>query len=125
MKKILMMSILSTIFGLFSCNAQSKKFESVDVATFAKVIADSTVVLLDVRTPEEYEEAHIGNAINIDVLQDSFESKATSILPKNKKIALYCRSGKRSKKAANILAAKGYRIVELTTGYLGWIEAKK
>lgn len=125
MKKILIMSILSTIFGLLSCNAQSKKFESVDVATFAKVIADSTVVLLDVRTPEEYEEAHIGNAINIDLLQDSFESKATSILPKNKKIALYCRSGKRSKKAANILAAKGYRIVELNTGYLGWIEAKK
>ena len=126
MKKILMMSILSTIFGLFSCNAQSNKFESVDVATFAKVIADTTVVLLDVRTPEEYEEAHIGgNAINIDVLQDSFESKTTSILPKDKKIALYCRSGKRSKKAANILAAKGYKIIELNTGYLGWIEAKK
>ena len=79
MKKILIMSILSTIFGLLSCNAQSKKFESVDVATFAKVIADSTVVLLDVRTPEEYEEAHIENAINIDVLQDNFESKAISI----------------------------------------------
>lgn len=125
MKKILMMSILSTIFGLFSCNAQSNKFESVDVTTFAKVIADTTVVLLDVRTPEEYEEAHIGNAINIDVLQDSFESKAISILPKDKKIALYCRSGKRSKKAANILAAKGYKVVELNTGYLGWIEAKK
>ena len=119
------MSILSTIFGLLSCNAQSKKFESVDVATFAKVIADTTVVLLDVRTPEEYEEAHIGNAINIDVLQDSFESKAISILPKDKKIALYCRSGKRSKKAANILAAKGYKIIELNTGYLGWIEANK
>ena len=88
MKKILMMSILSTIFGLFSCNAQSNKFESVDVATFAKVIADTTVVLLDVRTPEEYEEAHIGNAINIDVLQDNFESNAISVLPKDKKIAL-------------------------------------
>ena len=125
MKKILIMSILSTIFGLLSCNAQSNKFESVDVATFAKVIADTTVVLLDVRTPEEYEEAHIGNAINIDVLQDNFESNAISILPKNKKIALYCRSGKRSKKAANILAAKGYKIIELNTGYLGWIEAKK
>ena len=125
MKKILMMSILSTIFGLFGCNAQSNKFESVDVATFAKVIADTTVVLLDVRTPEEYEEAHIGNAINIDVLQDNFESNAISVLPKDKKIALYCRSGKRSKKAANILAAKGYKIIELNTGYFGWIEAKK
>ena len=74
---------------------------------------------------DEYTKYYIWNAINIDVLQDNFESKAISILPKDKKIALYCRSGKRSKKAANILAAKGYKIIELNTGYLGWIEAKK
>ena len=59
------------------------------------------------------------------MLQDNFESNAISVLPKDKKIVLYCRSGKRSKKAANILAAKGYKIIELNTGYLGWIEAKK
>lgn len=125
MKKILIMSLLSTVFGLFSCNAQSDKFESIDAESFAKVIADTSVVRLDVRTPEEYTEGHIDGAININVLDGAFESKATSILPKEKTIALYCRSGNRSKRAANILAGKGYKVIELSTGYLGWVRAHK
>ena len=86
------MSLLGTIFGLFSCNAQSEKsgsdngFKSVEVEEFAKVIADTAVVRLDVRTADEYAEGHIDNAINIDVLKDDFESKATATLPKDKTI---------------------------------------
>lgn len=116
------MSLLSAIFGLFSCNAQSpdSAFKSVEVEEFAKVIADTAVIRLDVRTPEEYAEGHIDNAINIDVLNDSFESKAISTLPKDKTIALYCRSGRRSKNAAKILSANGYTVVELNSGYNGW-----
>ena len=122
MKKILTMSLLSVIFGLFSCNAQSpdNAFKSVEVEEFAKVIADTAVIRLDVRTPEEYAEGHIDNAVNIDVQKDSFEKKAVSTLPKNKTIALYCRSGRRSKNAAKILSANGYNVVELNSGYNGW-----
>ena len=126
MKKILIMSILGTIFGLFSCNAQSEDsvshnaFKSVEVEEFAKVIADTTVIRLDVRTQEEYAEGHIDNAINIDVKKDDFESKAISALPKDKTIAVYCRGGRRSKKAAKILTANGYTVVELNSGYKGW-----
>ena len=80
---------------MFSCNAQNEKsdsaFKSVEVEEFAKVIADTAVVRLDVRTADEYAEGHIDNAINIDVLKDDFESKATATLPKDKTIALYCR----------------------------------
>ena len=75
---------------------------------------------IDVRTAEEYAGDHIDNAINIDVLNDSFESKAVSTLPKDKTIALYCRSGRRSKNAAKILSANGYTVVELNSGYNGW-----
>lgn len=125
-KKIVIMGLLSAIFGLFSCQAQSdKKFVSVDADEFEKIIADTAVIRLDVRTPEEYQEGHIDGAINIDVQNDSFEGKATSTLSKDKTIALYCRSGRRSKKAANILSAKGYKIIELDTGYSGWVAYKR
>lgn len=124
------MSLLGTIFGLFSCNAQSEKsgsdngFKSVEVEEFAKVIADTAVIRLDVRTADEYAEGHIDNAINIDVLKDDFESKATATLPKDKTIALYCRSGRRSKNAAKILTKNGYTVVELNSGYNGWKSKK-
>lgn len=122
------MSLLGAIFGLFSCNAQNEKsgstFKSVEVEEFAKVIADTAVVRLDVRTADEYAEGHIDNAINIDVQKDDFESKATATLPKDKTIALYCRSGRRSKNAAKILTANGYTVVELNSGYKGWVGNK-
>ena len=130
MKKIIIMSLLGTIFGLFSCNAQSEKsgsdngFKSAEVEEFAKVIADTAVVRLDVRTADEHAEGHIDNAINIDVLKDDFESKATATLPKDKTIALYCRSGRRSKNAAKILTKNGYTVVELNSGYNGWKSKK-
>ena len=122
MKRILVMGLFGALLGLFSCNAQSSDnaFRSVEVEEFARVIADTAVVRLDVRTPEEFAEGHIDNAINIDVKNDSFESKALSTLPKDKTIALYCRSGRRSKNAAKILSAHGYTVVELNSGYNGW-----
>ena len=122
MKRIFAMGIFSAILGFFSCNAQNpdNAFKSVEVEEFAKVIADTAVIRLDVRTPEEYAEGHIDNAVNIDVQNDSFEKKAVSTLPKDKTIALYCRSGRRSKNAAKILSANGYTVVELSSGYNGW-----
>ena len=123
--RLTIMSLLTMICSLFSCSGQAQGFKSVEVDEFERVIADTAVFRLDVRTPEEYAEGHIEGAQNIDVLNDTFEEKACAVLPKAKTIALYCRSGKRSKKAADILAAKGFQIVELNTGYLGWTNAGK
>ena len=89
MKKFVIMSVLSVVLGFFSCNAQSKGYKSVDAKSFAKIIKDTAVVRLDVRTPEEYAEGHIEKAINIDVMNNNFETTAMSILPQNKTIALY------------------------------------
>ena len=50
---------------------------------------------------------------------------AAETLSKDKPVALYCRSGNRSKKAARILAEKGYQVVELETGFRGWAAAGK
>lgn len=114
------MSILCSFFGLFGCKAQNAGFKTVDPKEFAEVIADTSVVLLDVRTADEYNEGHIDGALNIDVLKGDFEKKACSAIAEGKTVALYCRSGNRSKKAASILAGR-YTVIELGTGYTGWV----
>lgn len=125
MKKIRIVSLVSLLCAFFSCHAQDREFESVSSDAFEKLIADTSVVRLDVRTAEEFEAGHIENAINIDVLKDDFEANALSILPVGKVLAVYCRSGRRSKKAAHILVKRGYKVIELDQGYNGWVESGK
>ncbi|MDO4497992.1 MAG: rhodanese-like domain-containing protein, partial [Bacteroidales bacterium] len=113
MSKFYIMSILTALMSLFSCQAQNnnnKGYESLSVEAYEQAIADSMVVRLDVRTAEEFAEGHIEKALNIDVLKSDFEQKATSTLPKDKTIAVNCRSGKRSKNAAEILVKNGFKV---------------
>lgn len=119
MKKI--MGILTMLCSLFGCNAQTEGFKSLSVEEYAKAIEDTTIVRLDVRTAEEYAEGHIANTINIDVLKDDFEPKAVAALPKDRTIAVNCRSGKRSKNAARILVKNGFKVIELDAGYNEWV----
>ena len=123
-KKVLITIVKSILFfGLFG---QTNKFKTVDVAEFAKVVSDTSYVVLDVRTPAEHAEGHIpGTHFNIDVLEDGYTETVLDKLPKDKPVALYCRSGNRSKKAARILAENGYQVVELGTGFRGWAAAGK
>ena len=124
MKRIILIIIMGFSFlGLFG---QTNKFKTVDVNEFEKFIADTAVILLDVRTPAEHAEGYIsGTHYNIDVLEDTYTKIATETLPKDKPVALYCRSGNRSKNAAKILADNGYEVVELGTGFRGWVAAGK
>lgn len=118
MKRIL--GVLTTICALVGCQPNRAMYQSVDVATFAEIIQDSNVVLLDVRTQSEYDAGHIPNAILIDVTQADFLLKCKQQLPLDKTIALYCRSGNRSKKAAQLLSQEKYTVVELNTGFNSW-----
>ena len=113
--------ILTMLCSLVGCNAQSEGFKSLSVEEYAKAIEDTTIVRLDVRTAEEYADGHIENTLNIDVLKDDFQEEALRILPKDKTIAVNCRSGKRSKNAAKILVKNGYKVIELDEGYNGWV----
>lgn len=118
-------SIILASLGLISCKAQDAAFTSLDANAYEQAIADVDVVRLDVRTAEEYSEGHIADAINIDVQKADFKDLASATLPKNRTIAVNCRSGKRSKKAAEILAGCGYCVIELDGGFLEWTSAKK
>ena len=112
---------LLALLGLAACGQQG--YENADVNGFAAQIADPDVVLLDVRTAAEYDEGHLQNALNIDVKQSGFAEKAKSILPIDKTIAVYCRSGVRSVIAANQLVAEGYKVINLKGGIKAWKEA--
>lgn len=96
-----------------------------NVEEFASAIQDKDVQRLDVRTLAEYTEGHIARTININVVDDSFATMADSLLQKDRPVALYCRSGKRSKKAAKILSEKGYKVLELDKGFNSWLESGK
>ena len=120
MKKFL--TCLLTILGLTSACGQ-KNYEDVDVNGFAELIADSGVVILDVRTAAEYAEGHIQGAVLIDQGQSDFMEKAKAALPTDKTIAVYCRSGRRSANAAGRLAGVGYKCVNLKGGIIAWKDA--
>lgn len=110
---------------LVSCQQKGEDFKSVSTDEFATLIADPDIQRLDVRTVAEYSEEHIPGSININVLDEQFAAVADSTLRKEKPVALYCRSGKRSKKAAAILSRKGYTVYDLDKGFKGWKEAGK
>ena len=119
--------VMVACVGIFSCNSKSAvaHFESVEVEPFSTIIADSEVQRVDVRTEAEYLEGHIPGSLNIDVTKEDFSSLAQSKLNKNQKVAIYCRSGNRSKKAAALLQAEGFEVVELSSGFNGWVQAGK
>lgn len=121
-------TIITAALGCMCCTScQSKEeFRSVGVDEFSQIISDSTVVVLDVRTADEHAAGHIkGTTLQIDVLQPDFEEVALASIKKGSRVALYCRSGNRSKRAAAMLAANGYQVIELSTGYNGWVEGHK
>ena len=121
---ILLLSLLSLSL---SAQAQSKvgKMRSYDVEHFAKQIKRSGVIVVDVRTQKEFSEGHIAEAeINIDVLKSNFLYHAHRELPRNRTIALYCKGGVRSKRAAAKLTQCGYKVFDLDKGYDSWVENK-
>lgn len=86
------------------------------------VTAKKDVQLVDVRTPEEFAEGHLDNAKNINVLETDFITQAEK-LNLDEPIYLYCRSGKRSAKAALILKDVGFKeIYDMNGGYIHWVE---
>ena len=111
MKRMLtfLMAMLGVILG---CSRHG--YENMGVKDFAQLVACSDVVVLDVRTAEEFAEGHLSCAIFLTLARD--------VLPREGRIAVYCRSGRRSALACSMLAREGYQVVNLTGGILAWKE---
>jgi len=96
---------------------------NLDAPKFAEKIAELDVVVLDVRTPEEFNSGHIPNAINIDIYSDYFRADI-SALDKSKSYAVYCRSGKRSVDASSEMDLTGFEnTFNLTGGIIEWVDS--
>lgn len=104
-------------------NDVRRNYEDTDVQGFSELMTKPDVVVLDVRSAAEYSEGHIEGAVLIDQGQADFMEKVKALLSTEKKIAVYCRSGRRSANACGRLAAEGYRCVNLKGGIIAWKEA--
>ena len=103
-----------------SCSNQAKagKSETLPVKEFAQRIQSKSVVLVDVRTPKEYAEGHLQGATNV-TWGDDFEKQWNAAgIKKRFTVAVYCRSGRRSKAAAAFLVKQGYNVIELEGGIM-------
>ena len=102
-----------------SCNSNDN-ITSVSAPEFDKEIKANSVQLLDVRTPQKYAEGHIDGASNINIQSDDFQQRAEKELSKDSTILVYCRSGRRSMEAAEMLTKLGYKVVNLKGGIIEW-----
>jgi rhodanese-related sulfurtransferase len=94
---------------------QNKVFENVSEVRFDEIIHNDDVVVLDVRTPQEFAEKHIKNADNIDYYDSDLETKLGS-LDKQKTYAVYCRSGNRSSQILEVMKKLGFSKVYNLSG---------
>jgi len=82
------------------------------------------VVIVDVRTPGEFNEGRIANSINIDVNSTDF-ADSISNLDKSKVYFLYCKGGVRSSRARDMMKEAGFKyIFELDGGIMNWLDAE-
>lgn len=115
---------LAAICTLCACDKGNGTLSSVGPEAFQTVLGDRTF-LIDVRTPQEYAEGHISDAVNIDFKAGKFAERVESSVPKSVQVAVYCLTGKRSRAAARQLVRNGYNVIDLNTGIDGWTEASK
>ena len=121
MKKIV---VLFLVLSLSSCNSQEKKattFEDVTVEQFQNMIGKNGAQLIDVRTPGEYKNGHIKDALLIDYMSTDFKDKAFKGLDKSKPVLVYCASGGRSAKSAKMYKDSGFeKVYNLLGGFRAW-----
>ena len=117
---VIYLGMLLTI-AMFGCKDDTQ--ESVKVVTtdeMQTILELDDVQLIDVRTPEEYNEGYIENAQNIDYYSPTFDEDIQK-LDKSKPVILYCKSGNRSGKCAEILKEAGFeKIYDLEGGITEW-----
>lgn len=125
MKKIV--QLFAVLILIASCKTEEKKENIVLVkpTLFHEKMIEHKGQIVDVRTPEEYKEGHIKNAMNIHLYDKDFKDRIAE-LDKEERVYVYCKVGGRSASAVEIMKANGFtNIVELDGGMDAWLDAKK
>lgn len=124
--------IAGALFLALSVMAACQSKESPDLINlsprdFAAQIAakGDSVLLVDVRTPGEFQGGHIPGALLLDFQGADFAAEVAK-LPKGKQVYVYCRSGRRSEASVPVFLAAGFRpIRNLEDGIVGWESWKR
>ncbi|MBL9130826.1 MAG: rhodanese-like domain-containing protein [Verrucomicrobiaceae bacterium] len=91
----------------------------------AKIIAEGKVVIIDVRTPDEFKDGHIKGAKNIDISSGDFEAQLGK-LDKTQPTLVHCQAGGRSMRALKVFQKLGFeKLIHLDDGFGGWEAAGK
>ncbi len=110
-----------TVFTLIACSGPEAQMPITDWDG-SQLKGDA--VLVDVRTPGEFQEGHLEDAVNIDFMDASFPSRMQEFKP-SQTIYVYCKVGGRSARAATLLDSLGFKkVVDLTGGYDAYIRAQ-
>ncbi|MDZ7936467.1 MAG: rhodanese-like domain-containing protein [Emticicia sp.] len=125
MKNNLFLAIMALILSTSFTYAQTETSLEKNLVSLKKAskMAKHNILLVDLRTPEEFAEKSfdVKNTVNIPI--ETFESRLAEI-PKDKKVILACRTGNKSKKAFAILEKNGYeKMVHMDGGIVAWSDA--
>ena len=119
MRQILLFAALAAVLALLLVICGGTKDKPVPTEEAYEMMVSQEVVVVDVRTREEYDGGHIENAVLVPSV--SIESEMPKTLPdKEATLLIYCRSGRRSKDAAQKLLALGYQSVYDFGGVIDW-----
>lgn len=119
---MLILLAVVTSFSSIGCAQKTEKVQVVNTETFKEMLASGDKLLIDVRTPKEYEEGHVEGAINIDFFDQENFLEAYADFDRSQPVYLYCKSGNRSAKTAAKLVEMGFEnIIDLDGGYTQWV----
>jgi putative phage shock protein E len=122
MKKILILAVSLFLAGCMvtKTSETSGSYKTISSTEAQQMIEENKdALILDVRTAAEYESGHIPNAVNLSN-EDIQAGKVDSLKDKSQLIMVYCRSGNRSRQAAQKLAELGYTNVVDFGGIQSW-----
>lgn len=101
-------------------SAETQAFGLVSPGEAATLATDPGVTVVDVRTPEEFADGHLENALLIDFYDDAFADQLAELDPDGTYL-LYCRSGNRSGQAAEMMAELGFdQVYDVDGGVIEW-----
>ncbi len=116
--------LLTTLLLTTAATLTAGEVKHVKAKEAAALLAKGDVIVLDVRTADEYTEGHIKGATHIDFLDDAKFKAAAAKLDKNKTYLVHCQGGGRSSRSLPVLQDLGLQhLIHLDDGFAGWQEA--
>ena len=119
MRKIVICLICLVFITGCTNNVEKNDFTLINANEAYKMIRNEEVIIIDVRSKEEYDTGHLKNSVNIPHtdIEDEIEDIVKDL---NEKIIIYCRSGARANAASSVLAKLGYKNVYTFGGLDSW-----